>query len=82
MAEFALAEIEGLGLEDREIVCKSDGVSHKIGDILRNYVEYRKTIQTHVDKMWIDHMKHMELQSAIANSVRARRVIEVGTKAA
>jgi hypothetical protein len=76
-AELALAEIEGLNLQNREIVCKSDGKSRKIGYILKNYIEFRKTIQKHVDKMWAEHMDHMKLQTAIESSNRNRRVIEV-----
>ena len=82
-AEFALAEIEGLGLENREIVCKSDGASCKIGDILKTYIDYRKTIQANVDKMWANHVMHMELKPAIENSVRPRRIVEIqNTRAA
>jgi hypothetical protein len=76
-SELALAEIEGLGLADREVICKSDGVSRKIGDILKNYIEYRKTIQANVDIMWKQHMDAMELKAAIENSARPKRVISV-----
>ena len=77
LCEMALAQIQGLGLEGREVICKSDGVSRKIGDILRNYISYRKTIQANVDIMWKQHVDAMDLKNAIEKSARSNRVIEI-----